>query len=115
MEKAISLLGIAVQIAILYALSTNRKKINWTLVAMGIGLQFGFALIILKTTPGEQFFKYMNDIIVGLLGFTQRGAAFVFGSMTEPNIPVGIPKAGPPAGFADLLPIPGQTLMARPG
>ncbi|RMH73236.1 MAG: NupC/NupG family nucleoside CNT transporter [Gemmatimonadetes bacterium] len=102
MEKAISLVGILIQIGICYAISTNRKKVNWKLVAVGIGLQFIFALLILKTVPGRMFFDAMNNVFVTLLGFTQEGAQFVFGNLAQINIPVGTPQPGPPPGFADL-------------
>lgn len=115
MDKAVSLFGIVVQILILYALSTNRKKINWVLVCTGLFLQFVFALVILKTSIGAQFFSSMNDVIVSLLGFTQKGASFVFGNLTQLNIPVGTAIPGPPPGMADIAPALGtDALWARP-
>ncbi|OQY28120.1 MAG: hypothetical protein B6244_08430 [Candidatus Cloacimonetes bacterium 4572_55] len=102
MYKFISLFGIFVQVGICYLLSSNRKKIDWRLVGVGLGLQFLFALLILKTTLGREFFVYMNDVVVQLLGFTQEGASLVFGNLTQINIPVGTPQEGPPPGFADL-------------
>ncbi|HEY9071784.1 MAG TPA: nucleoside transporter C-terminal domain-containing protein [Candidatus Ozemobacteraceae bacterium] len=83
MEKFISLIGIPLQIGICYALSTNRKKINWVLVAAGIILQFTFALLILKTAPGRSFFEFMNTVVNTILNFTGEGAAFVFGPLAS--------------------------------
>jgi len=78
--KFLSLIGIPIQIAICYALSTNRKNINWTLVGAGLGLQAVFALLILKTDTGRAFFDGMNGVITGILSYTQVGAKFVFTS-----------------------------------
>lgn len=88
MEKLVSLLGILVQIGICYMLSTNRKKINWSITAWGLGLQAIFAVLILGTKPGRATFSYLNDAVVTLLGFTEKGASFVFGNLTKFNVPV---------------------------
>jgi CNT family concentrative nucleoside transporter len=90
MEKFFSLIGIPIQIGICYALSTNRKKINWTLVASGIFLQFCFALIILKTPQGKALFSYMNSVVNTILNFTQEGAQFVFGPLAKTDDPKSI-------------------------
>lgn len=102
MEKFLSLIGIPIQIGICYLFSTDRKKIDWRLVFIGIGLQLVFAVLILQTDSGKMFFSTMNDIIVTLLGFTQKGAEFVFGGLASQNIPVGVPLPGAPAELADL-------------
>lgn len=90
MEKAMSFLGIPIFIGICYALSTNRRKVDWRLVLMGLSLQFVFAFIILKTDTGRMFFAYMNDVVSTLLGFTSAGARMVFGNLSGHSIPVGV-------------------------
>ena len=94
-EIVASLLGVVVQIGICYALSSNRKKIDWKLVGMGIGLQVIFAVLILKTTAGRNLFGYMNDVIKTLLGFTAEGASFLFGNLIGFDVPVAV--SGAPA------------------
>lgn len=79
MDRLISLVGIFVLMGIAYLLSNNRKAIDWKLVGAGVGLQFVFAGLVLKTRVGQAFFAYMNDVIVALLGFTDRGSEFIFG------------------------------------
>lgn len=90
MEKFISLIGIPIQIGICYALSTNRKKIDWKLVGWGISLQLIFAVLILKTTYGKQLFGVLNDAVVKMLSFTEAGASFVFGNLVKFVVPVGV-------------------------
>ena len=77
---ALVILGIAV------AFSTNRRAINWTTVAWGLGLQILFALIVLKTTLGQTVFATLGYYITKLLGFAGVGAAFVFGPLGSAGI-----------------------------
>ncbi|BAZ09470.1 Na+ dependent nucleoside transporter [Calothrix sp. NIES-4071] len=79
MERAISLIGIIVFIGISYALSVNRKAIRWRTIAWGLGLEFGFALLILKTPWGLTVFKSLGDIVANFLSYSDVGAKFVFG------------------------------------
>ncbi len=81
MERLVSLLGIFVLLGIAYALSDNRKAINWRLVGAGVALQLVFAVLILKTKPGELLFAWLNDVIKKLLEFTETGSVFIFGKI----------------------------------
>jgi concentrative nucleoside transporter, CNT family len=86
MERAISLLGILVFIAISYALSVNRKAIRWRTIAWGLGLEFGFALLILKTPWGLRVFKSLGDIVSNFLSYSDVGAKFVFGDSYKDHL-----------------------------
>jgi concentrative nucleoside transporter, CNT family len=79
MERAISALGILLFIGISYALSVRRDAVRWRTVAWGLGLEFVFALIILKTPWGLNVFKSLGDTISNFLSFSDVGAKFVFG------------------------------------
>lgn len=83
MEKLIGFVGIFVMLGIGYALcpADRRKSINWKLVAVGIILQFIFAILILKTAPGKWVFSYANDIVNQLLDYTKEGSKFIFGDL----------------------------------
>lgn len=78
------LLGIAVFILIAWLLSTDRRRVNWRLVTVGMALQFVFAFLCLRTEPGRRFFDWVNDVFVALIGFTSQGAQFVFGVLAQP-------------------------------
>ncbi|MDZ8089109.1 MAG: NupC/NupG family nucleoside CNT transporter [Nostoc sp. DedQUE12b] len=79
MERAISALGILVFLSICYAFSVNRRAVRWRIVAWGLGLEFVFALVILKTAWGLNVFKSLGDIVGQFLAFSDVGAKFVFG------------------------------------
>jgi CNT family concentrative nucleoside transporter len=78
--------GAIVILAIAVAFSTNRRAINWTTVAWGLGLQVVFALIVLKTTVGQVVFTTLGAYITKLLGFAGVGAAFVFGPLGDSSV-----------------------------
>ncbi len=84
MERWISLLGLGVMVGLAYAFSTNRRAVNWRLVAWGLGLQVAFALLILKTAPGRWVFDLLNVAVGKLLQFQFEGAKFVFGTLAIP-------------------------------
>jgi len=79
MERAISVLGVLVFIGISYAFSVNRHAVRWRTVAWGLGLEFIFALLILKTPWGLNMFKSLGDVVSNFLAFSDVGAKFVFG------------------------------------
>ena len=76
----------AVILGIAYAASANRRAIRWTTVLWGLGLQIVFAVLVLKTTAGQQVFARLGDGINKLLGFAGVGAAMVFGPLGSAGI-----------------------------
>ena len=80
------LFGGLVILGIAYAFSTNRRAINWTTVAWGVGLQVVFAVIVLKTTVGQQLFSLLGAKITRLLSFAGVGSAFVFGPLGDGGV-----------------------------
>jgi concentrative nucleoside transporter, CNT family len=53
MERFIGLLGMVLILGIAFLLSNNRKAINYRTVGVGLLLQWGLAIFILKTTLGK--------------------------------------------------------------
>src|SRR5579862_190217 len=80
MEKLQGLLGIVAIMAIAYALSTNRKAIQLRVVLWGLGLQWVFAFLVLKT-PFYKVLEIIRDGGMKLLGYSENGSSFVFGSL----------------------------------
>jgi len=109
-DRLISILGLVAMIAIGFALSANRRRIDWRLVIWGVALQIIFAVLILKTAPGQWVFQKMSDVVNVMLGFTEDGARFVFGNLVKNNVPVGTPL-----GDAQMGPIIEQNRTAWAG
>ncbi|MFA6004504.1 MAG: nucleoside transporter C-terminal domain-containing protein [Elusimicrobiota bacterium] len=82
--QLLSLAGTFVITGIAWLFCKHRKQVNWRTVAWGLGLQFIFALLILKTGPGRWGFDHINLIVTGLLDFQTEGGKFVFGSLAIP-------------------------------
>ena len=80
MDKYQGILGILTLLAIAYAMSNNRNKINFRTVYWGLSLQVVFAIFILKTPIGKPIFSYLDKIITKLISFSDAGSDFLFKS-----------------------------------
>jgi CNT family concentrative nucleoside transporter len=78
-ERLISFFGLFALLGICWAASTDRKAIRWKIVAWGMGLQFAFGLLILKTPFGYRVFRRISDVFTRLISFTDEGARLVWG------------------------------------
>ncbi len=81
MYRIISFIGIFVILGIAWLMSNNKRHINYRTVFWGIVLQLIFAVIILKTGPGQAVFFFARAFIERLLSFTDAGASFLFGNL----------------------------------
>ena len=86
------LLGIATVIGIAYAMSYDRKRIDWRLVGGGLLLQILFALAILYVPFIGALLEGCGKIFVKLMDFTGAGLSFLLG-----------PYASKASGFSFLL------------
>jgi CNT family concentrative nucleoside transporter len=77
--------GLAVILALAYCLSSARAAIDYRTIAWGLGLQFLFAVVVLKTTAGQRVFQALGAYVTTLLGFTYAGSSFVFGPLGDPT------------------------------
>ena len=84
LQRLVGLLGLLVLVGIAYALSRNRRRISLRVVLWGLGLQVGFAVLILRTTPGRVFFDWLAGAFKQLIAFTDEGSQFVFGDWSVP-------------------------------
>ncbi len=64
---------------IAWSISSDRKRMNFRLIFSGVTIQFIFALLILKTAPGEMMFRGARVTVAKIIGFSDAGAQFVFG------------------------------------
>lgn len=99
--KLISLLGLVVFIGVAWAISANRKRFPWRAVLWGLGLQFSFGWVILKTTPGATVFDFFQRGVTKLIGFADEGSKMVFGPLA--NTGLLSEKLGPGNGFIFVI------------
>ena len=79
MERAVSFLGLLVFVALAWLMSENRRRMNFRLIVSGIALQFGLAVFLLCTPPGQGLYAMASDFITVLVVCSDRGSAFLFG------------------------------------
>jgi CNT family concentrative nucleoside transporter len=81
MQRLISLLGIPALLLLAFVFCRDRKKLSYKIIVAGIGLQFFFALVVLRTRIGHQLFYWVGRGAEKLIGFTGAGSRFVFGEL----------------------------------
>ena len=77
------LFGLAVLISIAWLFSNNRRRVDWRLVATGIGLQVGFAALVLLVPGGRETFDAVGHAFVKVLSFVGEGSRFMFGNLMD--------------------------------
>jgi concentrative nucleoside transporter, CNT family len=78
MERLISVLGLFVMVFLAWLMSSNKRKMNWRIIIGGMLLQFGFALLVLKTSAGRAFFDKIGDVFNALISCVGKGTEFMF-------------------------------------
>jgi len=86
-QRALSILGLGVIIALGWAISEKRGAIPWRVVGWGLSLQLVFGLFVLKTDIGKAIFEGLNTLVTKLLGFTGEGSEFIFQNLTGAESP----------------------------
>jgi len=89
MDKLTSFLGLVVMITAAWAMSENKKAIQWRTIITGVLLQIVFGLVILKTNFGRVIFDNIGKGFNAILGFTAEGAKFLFGNLATPSENLG--------------------------
>lgn len=88
-----ALAGAIFFIGLVAVFSCNLTQVNWRTVFLGFGLQVSLALLVLKgqITWGDQIytvksaFERVGDGFKLFMGFSDKGAEFVFGNLAHPE------------------------------
>ncbi len=89
MGRFTGVLGLVAILAAAYLLSRRRSAIRLRLLAWGLGLQFAFAFLVLKT-PFGRLFEAASVAVNALLGYAEAGSQFVFGPLGAKSGPLGV-------------------------
>lgn len=81
MERFQGILGVLLILAIAFAFSNNKKRINVRLVISGILLQTFIAVLVLKVPPVTAFFQKLGHGMEKIEAFARQGASFVYGGL----------------------------------
>lgn len=78
MGRFTGILGLVVILGAAWLFSNNRSKIKLKTLLWGLGLQIGFAFLILKT-PAGGVFRAASFAVSALLEYAEAGTKFLFG------------------------------------
>ena len=76
-------MGILILIFIAYALSDNRRAIQWKTVGLGLGVQLIIAIGVLKIGWVTAIFETMGNFFVNVLEYTGAGTAMLLGEFAN--------------------------------
>src|SRR3981081_867796 len=89
MGRFTGILGLLTMLGLAYAFSTNRRAIRPKTVAWGLGLQFVFAVFVLRIDAGRRVFQKAGDVVNHLLSYAFVGSQFVFGDLGKQGSHLG--------------------------
>lgn len=88
-----ALAGVIVFFGLVAGFSSNLQSVNWRTVGWGFGLQLMLAILVLKgrvevgrqTYSVKGFIEHVGEFFKAFIGFSDRGAEFVFGNLSRPD------------------------------
>jgi concentrative nucleoside transporter, CNT family len=89
MGRLTGILGILSMLGLAFLFSTNRRAIRLKTVLWGLGLQFAFAVFVLKVELGRVLFQKAGDAVNRLLSYAFAGSSFVFGDLGKQGSHLG--------------------------
>lgn len=92
-----SALGLLALVALAWVFSEKRRKVSLPTILVGLGLQIGLALLMLKVPLFKRVFLGLNDVALAIENATKAGTTFVFGYLGGGALPFEAPYPG--AGF----------------
>src|SRR6202049_4839625 len=89
MGRFTGILGLLTMLTLAFIFSTNRRAIRVKTVVWGLGLQFAFAVFVLRIDVGRRIFQYAGDAVNKLLSYAFVGSQFVFGDLGKQGSHLG--------------------------
>ena len=96
MERFTGVLGILLFLLVAWAISSNRRRVPWRIVLVGLSLQLLFAVLLLRVPWTATAFEWIAMVFTRAIGFAEAGSQFVFGALASSTLPDGSPA---PWGF----------------
>ena len=90
MARFTGILGLLTMLSLAFIFSTNRRAIRYKTVGWGLGLQFAFAVLVLRWEVGRRIFQVIGDYVTRLLSYSFAGSEFVFGELGKKNSHLGL-------------------------
>ena len=81
--KLTGLIGVVLLLGIAYLLSTNRKAINFRIVAAAFGLQVAIAAFVLYFETGRDAIDTLSSGVLAVVEYSKAGIDMVFGPLAD--------------------------------
>ncbi|WP_340645914.1 nucleoside transporter C-terminal domain-containing protein [Phenylobacterium sp.] len=94
LENAQSLVGVALTLAICWAMSEERSRFPWKLALGAIFVQVSLVLLLFGLPGAQAVIQALNDGVDGLAAATSQGTQFVFGYMGGGPQPYAVTNPG---------------------
>src|SRR5512137_1338791 len=90
MAQLMGFVGLVTIMGMAFAFSTNRRAIRIKTILWGMGLQFAFALMVLRLEAGRDVLRIAGDAVNRLLSYSFAGSEFVFGELGKSGGKIGM-------------------------
>jgi CNT family concentrative nucleoside transporter len=87
MQNLQSAMGIVALVAFAWAISENRRAVQWQRATLGLAISIALAAIFLKVPPVRAAFAYANGAIDAIAAASRAGTSFVFGYLGGGPLP----------------------------
>jgi Nucleoside permease len=84
-NRYLNIIGIGVVLLVAFLFSRKRSAIDYKLVCIALAMQFGIALLMLKTAIGTRIISAVAVGVSKIYQCTDAGSSFLFGNLVNPN------------------------------
>ncbi|MBI1790076.1 MAG: NupC/NupG family nucleoside CNT transporter [Acidobacteria bacterium] len=89
MGRFTGLVGLAAILSVAWLMSSHKRQIKLRILLWGLGLQFSFAILVLKTDFGR-IFQVIGAGVNAMLEYAEVGSQFLFGPLGVKSGPHGV-------------------------
>jgi concentrative nucleoside transporter, CNT family len=75
------LLGLALVLALAFAISEHRGRINPRTIALGLAIQVAFAVLVLRWSVGQDVLDFVSGQVKALIDYANAGIGPMFGRL----------------------------------
>ena len=83
LHNLVSFAGLFVLLGLAWLLSADRRRMNFRVIAWGVGLQLALGMLVFWAPGSREVFRWLNDAVLAVLGAAQAGQRFLFGPLAE--------------------------------
>jgi CNT family concentrative nucleoside transporter len=82
-ERYIGIIGLITILLIAFLMSNNKRRINLRTLIMGLALQWGIAILLIKWPAGNLAMQWFADKVSAFLNLSREGSGFLFGRLVD--------------------------------